>query len=344
MDEIGEAPAALKTEPSPEKKTQKSTQLITKKNYKKEPIPSETSNTLDHPYFLDLKEEDIPNLELSSISFTTGMTLLKQLASFEPKEDDNDQLRTEELKERIDKIQLVARMWENLPKKNEEEKPLASAIRHDYLNSLSPVFGFLEMLENPDAEDIQDYATNKVIQNWNRGSSILENWQNVINFYRGEIKYVPLEQEVENIDKIASGRITETTQDSSQVAIPTGLLPIIMTNLKSNADAVAQERGLGGGKLNWDIVVIEEEGERTEVKMQVWDKAGGFPETMFDEEDQFITGRTERKGGTGKGFQTIARLTKLVNGRMEVGNWQEDGETKGAVVSIYIPLKQGEPA
>jgi K+-sensing histidine kinase KdpD len=361
MAEGGESPVQVKTkpkhhdaaeqillaknvapEPEEDQDKEKKPPSIERKDFNGEPTAVE-SIELNEPHFATVDPTKETVSELSSPHLKTGMDKLGEIADFNLTKE-NGELDAPKLENAAQRAKQIIRLWNSETfKADGVENELLQAARHDIVKPLTPTLGYLDLADDSENQETREQYTEEAARIWPRLGPIIDYWQSLLGIYRGEIEYVSLDKERQTIEERAGTTSEKGDAEDERfenIIIPTGVLPAIMSNLRFNTKEISEQRNRRFN-LQWDIGIIEEKGNSL-ICMRVWDESGGFSDTMFNENNEMKIGRSEKEG-EGRGFRTIKKFAERLYGKVQVGNWRKDGETKGAIVSIYIPLQQDTP-
>ncbi len=234
--------------------------------------------------------------------------------------------------------------------KDKNALSFSGAIAHDVnkaFNKVEYALKSYEMVGDSDVELTEQIRISR--QNgMSRLFSAIDGWCAVIGFVNGDpLKFSSGADTMVNINEIAGGKDRTLNENAveamRQIRIPSGPLEIIFGNLRSNSDGVFEDRLRAGqarepaNTIRWGYFLSP---DHLTLTIRLWDRAGGFPPSVMPEGEVPQLGMSERSGGTGLGNQLIDDMVAGLGAEIEVGNWSQDGEVRGACHSIIIPLHQ----
>jgi signal transduction histidine kinase len=235
-----------------------------------------------------------------------------------------------------------ARLYQNTHFASEAKSNFLAVMSHELRTPLNAIIGYSDLLLLGVPSQIPDPARRQIERVRSASDSLLHLVEEVLSFSRieagkEEIRISPMDLSVLLTNAVAMIEpLAAEKQLSVELRLPGYPLKLvsderkirqIVTNLLSNAVKFTER-----GELRVDAVQTD-----GEIRVTFSDTGIGIPqehlEHIFDPFWQVEQPSTRRFGGTGLGLGVARKLTRLLEGRLEV----ESEEGKGSVFTLTLP-------
>ncbi len=225
--------------------------------------------------------------------------------------------------------------------KRELAAQLTSGLAHDFANLLTIILGLqgrMEKLPGLPDKAREMIATTRAAAY--RGGVLLDRLANISGPREVNPKAIDMSRLLSDIKAMASPSMPSNvtlsctvTNVAGPVVLDSGFLQDSLLNLLLNArDAI----GTSQGSIHVGVTTIED----IWLEIRVSDTGPGFtPEALEHALDPFFTSKRNDEG-SGLGLSMVYDFAQISGGQIKIGN-DPDG---GAVVTLRLPLKYGEPS